>query len=118
MTVKADIRNRALKLLGAIAAGEAASAEDAADVDEIYLSVFDELVQENIAVWGNGTTDEIPEKFVESLARLVAARAAPAFDVPAINGLSPEAVEDRAWMRLRRMIAPDPTSRPLRVDYF
>lgn len=118
MTVKADIRNRALKLIGALAAGETASAEDAADVDEIYLSLFDELIQENIAVWGNGVSDTIPEKFVESLVRIVAARAAPSFEVPIINGVSPEVVEGRAMARLRRMIAPDPSGRRVRMEYF
>lgn len=118
MTVKADIRNRALKKLGQLAAGESASAEDAADVDAIYLSLFDELIQENLAVWGNGVSDTIPEKFVEPLVRIVAARAAPEFDVKDISGVLPEVMEERAMARLRRMLAPDPSGRAVRMHYF
>lgn len=118
MTVKADIRNRALKLIGQLAAGEAASAEDAAEVDAIYTSVHDELIQENLAVWGSGTSDVIPEKVVDSLVRLIGARAAPGFEVGSIGGIPPMAVEEMALGRLRRMLAPDPSGRVVQADYY
>lgn len=78
MATKADIRNDVLKHIQVLAAGESASSEDAADVENIIDGHLEQLAQDGIAYWG---ADDYPDHIRRPFVRLVAADAAVQFNV-------------------------------------
>ena len=56
MATKADLRNRALKKIGALSIGQTTSAEDAADVETVIDNLLEWLVVKNASTWGNDET--------------------------------------------------------------
>jgi len=71
-----DLRNAALRYLNVVHKNQTPSAEDAALVDEIWVSEHPRLVQRGLAPY---TIDAIPEWAQEPLRKLVASKAAPSF---------------------------------------
>jgi len=65
---KVDIRNLILKNMGVIAAGETASYEDAADVEEMLDLVHASLRERNIALWD---LSAVPDEVALPLAQYV-----------------------------------------------
>jgi len=66
---KAEIRDRALRKLGRLALGQVAESNLAAEIEEAYDQVFDELKSENLVTW---TSESVPNEFAEPVASLVA----------------------------------------------
>lgn len=67
---KAEVRNRALVILGKLARGQTAEAGLAADMDDAYDQVYDALKKQNMVSWSS--TDSIPNEFVQDVALLMA----------------------------------------------
>lgn len=78
---KATLRNRVLRHIGVLAAGETASSEDASVVDDAIETAFEELDKYG-TVESGFTSNNIPDWAQEPLRDRVAFQVAPAFGVP------------------------------------
>lgn len=67
---KAEIRDKALKKLGVFGTGTTASSGKAADLDQAYLEVYEQLLRRRLVTWD--TDEEIPNEYVHSVVALVA----------------------------------------------
>lgn len=67
---KAEVRNRALMILGKLAANQTAQGFLAADMDRAYDQVYDSLETQSLVSWGSA--ESIPNEFVEDIALLMA----------------------------------------------
>jgi hypothetical protein len=70
MATKADVRDKALKELGVLSAGDTASAEDAADVEDAIDYLHEEFVDNGLVAF---VLTAIPAAAVDPFAILVAA---------------------------------------------
>ena len=66
----AEVRDRALFILGKLATGQTAKGELADDMERAYDQIYDSLETQNLVSWGS--TDDIPNEFVEDVALLMA----------------------------------------------
>jgi len=66
----AEVRNRALEITGKLAKGQTAKGELAADMERAYDQIYSSLETQNLVSWGS--TDDIPNEFVEDIALLMA----------------------------------------------
>lgn len=66
----AEVRDRALVILGKLARGQTAEGGLAADMDRAYDQIYKSLETQNLVSWGS--TDDIPDEFVEDVALLMA----------------------------------------------
>lgn len=94
----AELRDKVLQRLGVLAAGENASPEDAALVEDALTGIQGELDQLNIALW---TLDDVPDYAAGSMIRMALPEVGPSFGVVAINGLPLD--EDYREMAIRRL---------------
>ena len=78
---KSELRNRVLRHLGVLAAGEAASSEDASVVDDAIEAAFEELSKYG-TVESGFTSNNIPDWAQEPFRDRVAFQMAPAFGIP------------------------------------
>lgn len=112
----AELRDKVLQRLGVLAAGEIASAEDAALVEDALRGVQGELDRLNIALW---TLDDVPDYAVGSVIRIAMAEVGPAFGITAINGLPlDETYRELGIRRLRELTADRVPSVPGTAEYF
>lgn len=65
-----EVRDRALFILGKLARGQTATGELADDMDRAYDQIYQSLETQNLVSWGS--TDDIPDEFVEDIALLIA----------------------------------------------
>ena len=70
MATKQTIRNRVLRRLKALPAGQTAEPEDAQIVEDAYDSLHAYLTEREVITWGS--TDDIPLEAEESIVKLVA----------------------------------------------
>lgn len=113
-----DLCNRALTLLGVIAAGQSAAAEDYS----LCVAGLRPLLAEMQTIEAcdvrlhptNDTLEQIPDDLFNGLAALLANDVAPAFGI----GRADEAGRQGLIMRIRRMTAAPPCYFPQIVDYF
>lgn len=113
---KAQLRNRVLRELGVLAAGETATAEDAQVVEELIDTQHAMLARELFVDW---TTSTIPQNVYEPLAAIVAARGAGQFGVtgPRLQELLALAVQGMADLHTQTQ-AQDYSSAPIPANYF
>ena len=112
----AELRDKVLQRIGVLAAGEIASAEDAALTEAALRGAQAELDMLGIALW---TLDDVPEYAVGSLIRMVLPEVGPAFGVVAVNGLPlDEGYREMAIRRLRILTADPAPSAPGKTEYF
>jgi hypothetical protein len=113
-----ELANRALTLLGVVAAGQTASAEDYDPCIAGLRPLLAELIANeacNIAVHPtDDTRAEIPDEYFNALAALLANDAAPAFGIAQAD----EATRQGLIMRVRRVTAAPAFGYPQIVDYF
>lgn len=111
MKTRADLVNRALKLLGVASAGQPIEAEDYAVADAAIEPKFAELARRSVIYVPN--PDEIDDELLQWLAILIAQDVAPDFgaamDTTAIT---------IAESRLREMQPQVQTSQPIAALYF
>lgn len=113
-----DLCNRALTLLGVIAAGQSAAAEDY----DLAVAGLRPLLAELEAIGAcdvrlhptNDTLEQIPDELFNALAALLANDVAPAFGI----GQADEAGRQGLIMRVRRVTAAQSLGFPQTVDYF
>lgn len=106
-----DLIARSLLKLGAIGAGQAPSAEDAADVGASLEPMMDDLAERDIYVWGD--PDNIESAAFEHLAELLANTNARIF------GKSPdESIRQLAERRLRLLDRQQLSGQRLKTEYF
>ena len=67
---KAQLRNRALEMLGEIAIGQTPAADIANDMEDAYDQVYARLERRGLVTWSS--TDSIPDEFVEDISVLMA----------------------------------------------
>lgn len=67
---KAELRNRALIMLGKLALGQTPSGALSADMENVYDQVYARLKSRDLVTWG--TSDDIPDEFVEDITALMA----------------------------------------------
>lgn len=112
----AELRDKVLQRLDVLAAGEIASAEDAALAEGILRGVQAELEFLNIALW---TLDDVPDYAAGSMIRMALPEVGPAFGVTNINGLPlDEAYREMGIRRLRELTADRVPSAPGTAEYF
>jgi hypothetical protein len=70
MATKQTIRNRVLRRLKALPAGQTADSEDAQIVEDAYDSLHAYLTERDVITWGS--TDDIPLEAEEPIIKLVA----------------------------------------------
>lgn len=66
---KAQIRDRALQMLGKLAIGQTATGQMATDIESAYDQVYAVLKAKGLATWLGAS---VPDEFVEDVATLVA----------------------------------------------
>lgn len=66
----AEVRNRALVILGKLARGQTAEAGLASDMDDAYAQVYATLETQELVSWSD--SESIPDEFVEDIALLMA----------------------------------------------
>lgn len=105
----ADLRNDALLHIAVVPAGQAPSAQDAADMDQIISTAQAELVNLGISYW---SLDDIPPEIQTPYKEWVGAKAGPSFQV----ATSPQ--EETALNKIRRQAATKPHGEPIKSEYF
>lgn len=110
---KAQLRTRVLEKLGVLAAGEAASAEDAAKVDEVIDDLHEQLVQEGIAAW---TTAAIPQGLAMAMTQWVARLAAPDFGLA--NDEPIQIQGETGEKKVRQLAAAGDPAEPIEAVYY
>ncbi|RZN21931.1 hypothetical protein [Bradyrhizobium sp. Leo121] len=111
--------NEVAALLGKYVPGEALGAVEHDTID----SCIDQVLEEVSGVVYVGDRDDIPLKYFETLARLIAVHAASKFSNAPLDLTAVNAHEDRlrylsAPSRTRRTLAIDPALRPYWRGYF
>lgn len=101
----------ALDEFGIPGAGQTASAEDVAKVNERVNSVMDDLARRDVWHWGD--PDQIEDAAALHLAVILANATAGAFDRP-----SDDQKRNMAESRLRLLDRPILTGQPVRSEYF
>lgn len=69
---KAEIRNRALVMLGKLPLGQTPTSLLADDMEDVYDQVFADLNSRGLVTWSS--TDSVPDEFVDQIASLMAVR--------------------------------------------
>lgn len=111
MKSRQQLISRALEELGVVGAGQTASAEDTATIDEAIEPVMSDLATRNIYAWGD--PDEYDEDAFEHLAVLLAnAKSRPYGLVPS------EETRLLAERRLRQLNLYVLSGQPQVVDYY
>lgn len=67
---KAEVRNRALVMLGKLALGQTPTAALANDMEDAYDQIYKRLESRGMVTWSD--TDSIPDEFVEDITALMA----------------------------------------------
>jgi hypothetical protein len=67
---KAEVRNRALVMLGKLPLGQTPTSAMANDMEDAYDQVYARLNSRNMVTWSS--TDNIPDEFVEDITALMA----------------------------------------------
>lgn len=112
---KTELRTAALYEVGALAAGQTASAEDAALADARIQQVLEGLADKGLVYWDYD--GEIPAPAFLPLANIVAATLAGPFGAIA-RKQELEAMAEEGRRELRRLKAPPYFHSPMRADYF
>ena len=68
----AEVRNRALVMLGKLPLGQTPSAPLSTDMEQVYDQVYQDLKNRGLVTWS--ATDDIPEEFVDQIAAIMAGR--------------------------------------------
>lgn len=112
MKTRSDLIVATLKLLNAVGAGQAPSAEDVSEINLIIDGVIEEL--NDIKAYTDMNRDEFEDKYVDALATVLAVTAAPSFGQPKNYESRADAIS-----RLRAM-APETyvSGSTLTTDYF
>lgn len=113
---KSDLRNRVLRDAGVLDIQTTASAEDAANVDEVIQQSLEELEAESLVIFNDqsgATVDNIPGKVFLPLADFVRSQGMSSYDVPRDEGLRLSALT-----RLRRVILDGSDDTPVQACYF
>lgn len=113
---RADLIERALKNLGALPAGQSASAEDSLSMDALIDPLLDSLNMREIIYVGD--SENIPDEYFIPLGELLAFAASPEFGAsldPARLTMDgrPKAEDD-----LRHIQSARPTYQTLEVDFY
>lgn len=113
---KADVRNEALRDLGALDLAESAAAELADHVDTKFLALLEELETENLVIFNSQSaeaTQVVPGKVKNPLVELIK------FDVSGALGL-PKNPQEREYglKRLRRAVLSGSSERPTVAVYY
>lgn len=66
---KAELRTRALVMLGEIAIGQTPDADIANDMEDVYDQVYARLESRGLVTWSS--TDSVPDEFVEDVTALM-----------------------------------------------
>lgn len=111
----AQLRNRVLQELGVLAAGETASADDAALVDAVVADVHAMLDKEVFVSWA---TSAIPDTVMEPLVMIVAARCAGRFGLPPDRRQELLALHEVAMGQIRTQVQAEPNDAPVRAEYY
>lgn len=69
---KAEVRNRALVMLGKLPMGQTPSSVLADDMEDVYDQVYADLKARGLVTWSS--TDSVPDEFVDQIATLMASR--------------------------------------------
>lgn len=112
MATRSDLVLGALDVLGVVAAGQTASAEDFAKVDSVVAGALDDLRTRGIYYVPN--SEEIEDAALDWLATLVAMRPRLASFGVTIDAGAVAYAESR----LREMQHQGPTSAPVRATYY
>ena len=67
---KAELRNRALQMLGKLAVGQTPAAAISNDMEDVYDQVYAKLEKRGLVSWG--PSDSVPDEFVEDISALMA----------------------------------------------
>jgi hypothetical protein len=119
----AELRRAALQEAGIVAAGEQASADDDQLCAQKYLALHDVLISEGLVAWP--ADGDLPDYADHPLTMMLAAYIAPAFGVSGDRlaslraggafGLPQPSIAERM---LRRQLAKNYVSAPVKTDYF
>lgn len=77
MATKAQLRDKVLRKLKVLAAGQSAPPDDATIVEDAYDELHAQLTEDNVITWGS--TDDIPDEAVRSMVKLVSFEVADTF---------------------------------------
>lgn len=105
MATLAQVRNKALRMLGVLGAGREASGPQDADMSAAYDEVYAELEELNLVEWAND--QDVPARFVDSVVALVASRRV---DEYGVSGERYQRIMGKAGSseaRIRRLLADD-----------
>ena len=80
MATATQIRETAAENLGILGEGETLPSYEAADLDEAYIEVYNELQGLNLTTWAIATN--VPDQYAKSVAMLVAEARAVKYQVP------------------------------------
>lgn len=114
MATKAELRDRVLRHLKVLEAGESATAEDASAVETAIDDVYAELGELGMAYWA---ANAIPAGCIRPLMRVVAADVAADF-VTAPEVATYEVKRKPAMDELRAVLAEPNDGTPIQVCYF
>ncbi len=95
---KTELAQLALRKLGVLSANETASAADDADMQATYTRLYAELLERGVAVWPE---TNIPDRYAEHLANVMAARMRPQFTGEAF---STAAIEAETFIAMRPLL--------------
>ena len=112
---QAELRDDVLRALTVLAAGQVASADDAAIVDAAVVDMLDWLDSEGVITWDKDS--DIPRRAYRPIVRSVAAALVADFGKQS-EVAAYEAMAAQALVLLRRLAEPRYMPSPVAVDYF
>lgn len=101
----AEVRNRALYLLGMLQVGQSPQDADATRVEEAYGEVYADLKDCGLATWTS--TGSVPDALVPHVAALVAYECADDYGVSTARLQRVMARSDKAKMKIAELTQPD-----------
>jgi hypothetical protein len=120
---RTELYTRTLQKLGTLAAGEVASADDAALIQTKYGSLYEQLQTLGLVAWA--ATEDIPEYLAEPIVQMVAALNVDEFEITdpkrstlLLGGMLHLNPPSQAENVLRKQLARNYVSSPATPDYF
>lgn len=115
MATRTDIRNRVLKKLRVLAAGESADADDAAVVDAAVAEKHEQLINRGLVAWD---VDSVPPYAVGPFVTIVAAECCDEFGVPEGRTVRLVAQGQLAEQELAKQVAGPRADEPVTGTFF
>jgi hypothetical protein len=104
MATTAEIRNKALRMLGVLGRGQTARSEDADDMDNAYAELHAKLLIKGLTPWGDADAD-IPAGQVADVVALLSYSRMSEYNIPAERAQKIAAMAAMAEPNLRELQA-------------